>query len=747
MSMLSLGAYAQSDMYQSNSTLLSTIKVMANGVEKTNAWAGGQNAPQFAVADMNKDGKDDLIVFENNDAVKIDGVKVYIRVDAAGSSLPRYRFSPEYHYKFPEVKSYMKLIDYNCDNIPDLFHMGANFQGLVIADGYYDDSDILSFKPEREIRFYRQGSATSSPINIRPSDIPSLEDIDHDGDLDFVTYGINGYYISAWKNTTKEDNLPCDSFRLVPWTSCWGKVMQDYPRAHFLGTTYCPPFRDDPQGMPNHGNNAMCLIDIDGDSDFDFLDGNQDYSDIQLVINGKADIGYPIDSMIAQDTLWQKNGHQLYMPKFPAAYWVDIDGDGDRDILISPKLAGTENYKCIALYENQGSATAPNYVYQSDTFMIETMIDAGTNSYPVVYDYNRDGLPDLFIGTLGRHNPVNGTNLSRIVYYQNTGTATMPIFTLKDNNFLNLESLELSGGAITIGDLDNDGKDELLIGRANGNIAYFKNNAANGAAQPDWQLWLRELLDRKGKVIRANNNATPFIYDVDKDGKNDLVSGMRLGYIYYYHNFATNTGDYQLEKAADSLGKLKVGVYQGEGSTTPFIGKVDNSGKTYLMLGTKDGTIQQWEGIDSGDPNKTYTQVEEKYSNIQIKGSNSAPYFADINNDGKYEVFIGNDLGGVTMYFQIFNVNVDDVAKKQNQLTVYPNPAMDILNIGLNDKVIPAKSTVKIYSNMGQLLSNVPMQYRDNAWRVDISALPAGMYLCSVYYDGAVHTARFSKTK
>jgi hypothetical protein len=735
---LHLSVDAQTEIYQSSSTLLTRVKVMANGKEKKNAWAGGQNTPQFAVADMNKDGKNDLIIYERD-----RGVKVYINTGAVNA--PIYTYAPEFEYKFPTVYNYIKLIDYNCDNVPDLFHFGTNGEGLVICDGFYDSNDILTFRPGREIRYYRQGQSSNTNINIQPTDIPSIEDIDHDGDLDFVTYMIGGSQIVAWKNTTIEDGLPCDSFRLKGLSTCWGKVTQGYPREHQLNIPgKCPPYRDDPSNRTNHGNNALCLLDIDGDDDFDFLDGNQEYSDIQLIINGKNDFNYPIDSMTAQDTLWQKDGHRLYMPSFPAAYWVDIDQDGDRDILISPKLTGTENFRCIALYENTGSSSAPNYVYRSDSFLIEDMIDLGTNTYPTVYDYDKDGLLDLLVGTLGRYNPINKTTLSRIAYYRNTGTATSPVFTLMDDNFLDLETLGLDGAALAIGDLDNDGMDELLIGRKNGNVAYFKNYAASATVQPDWRLWQREL-GEFNKVIRANNFATPVIYDVDKDGVKDLICGSAIGYLYYYRNTATIPGEIKLVKQADSLGKLKIGPYQAQHFAAPFIGKIDNTGKEYLMVGAMDGSIQRWEGIDSGDPDKTYTRVDTFYSNIFIKGKNAAPVFADINNDDKYEVFIGNDLGGVNMYFQIWNVNVDDVAK-QSTLSIYPNPATGVLNVGLNDKIIPAKSTVRIYSSVGQLMRNVTTQYHDNAWRIDVNALPVGMYLCSVYCEGKTYTARFSKT-
>lgn len=110
-------------------------------------------------------------------------------------------------------------------------------------------------------------------------------------------------------------------------------------------------------------------------------------------------------------------------------------------------------------------------------------------------------------------------------------------------------------------------------------------------------------------------------------------------------------------------------------------------------------------------------------------------------------MFAGNDLGGLSLYRQVWNVDVEETTKKQSQLSIYPNPAMNVLNIGLASNIIPEKSVVKIYSNMGQLIQNIPMKYKDNAWRADISSLPAGIYLCSVYYNGETHTALFSKAK
>ena len=62
--LLGLAAIAQGDglIYLTHSSLLSDVKLTMNGAEKKLAWAGGINAPQIAMPDLNKDGKNDLVI-------------------------------------------------------------------------------------------------------------------------------------------------------------------------------------------------------------------------------------------------------------------------------------------------------------------------------------------------------------------------------------------------------------------------------------------------------------------------------------------------------------------------------------------------------------------------------------------------------------------------------------------------------------------------------------------------------------
>jgi hypothetical protein len=409
-----------------------------------------------------------------------------------------------------------------------------------------------------------------------------------------------------------------------------------------------------------HTGNTLCMIDIDGDGDYDYLDGNISYSDVQLMVNGKKDYHYLIDTMVSQDTTWQSGGHQAFMPQWPAPFWLDIDQDGAKDVVITPHAANSsENVKCFAWYRNMGSNSAPNFVYQGDNLISENIIDVGTGSTPMFFDYNKDGKPDLFIGSDGYYQS-NGSLLSKISYYQNTSTVGHPSFTLVTDDFMNISALGYMGASLAFGDIDNDGKADMIIGHNNGMMSYYKNMAASASVQPQWQLQQASLQDNNGTVINVQSFAAPFVYDINNDGKNDLIIGCQRGTIYYYKNITNTPGSLSLQYDTSKLGDIKVDPSTSFiGNSTPFIGRIDNTPKDYLLVGSTTGEIYRYDDFQNGSG--TFTRIDSMYSNIW-DGQRSAPTVADIDGDGTYELISGNTMGGLSLFKQTSNGYVQDTS-------------------------------------------------------------------------------------
>ncbi|XZF13948.1 FG-GAP-like repeat-containing protein [Chitinophagaceae bacterium MMS25-I14] len=490
---------------------------------------------------------------------------------------------------------------------------------------------------------------------------------------------------------------------------------------HKSGTTAKSQTGNTGSKVTLHTGNTICVLDIDGDGDYDYLDGNISFNDLQLLINGKADYNRPLDTVISQDTTWQSGGHSFYMPQWPAAFYLDYDQDGKKDILVAPNAENSsENYKCLAWYRNTGTTTAPVFTWQGDSLLTNQMIDAGTGSTPLLYDYNKDGKPDLFIGSEGYFQS-NGTLVSSISYYLNTSTAGNPSFTLQTTNFLNMQAQGFRGARLAVGDLDKDGKDDLVVGHADGTVSFYHNSAASQSVQPVWGLTqLKMWTTPNNDTINVQSYAAPFIYDIDKDSYPDMIVGCFNGRIFYYRNTGGTTGTVQLTLASSSMGNIKADPATSlAGNSVPFIGKMDASQNDYLLLGSTSGILYRYDGFQNGSG--TFNLIDSGYAQIHIPAGFTAPAIADIDGDGRYEMILGNRLGGLLLYKAAASSSAVPYYTEDSSIHVYasnrekvlawcgginnPQPALaDLDHDGKNDLIIFESSyppQVKTFKNFG----------------------------------------------
>ncbi|NBS19680.1 MAG: hypothetical protein EBS74_07835, partial [Flavobacteriia bacterium] len=103
-----------------------------------------------------------------------------------------------------------------------------------------------------------------------------------------------------------------------------------------------------------------------------------------------------------------------------------------------------------------------------------------------------------------------------------------------------------------IGDYNNDGIDDLLLGTIRGEIVVRINSAKSGEAfdfsEPQFII---EDLD-------VGSEASPMLYDVNKDGINDLIIGEQSGNLNYYKGL----GNSEFELITQNWGQVKTnGTY------------------------------------------------------------------------------------------------------------------------------------------------------------------------------------------
>jgi hypothetical protein len=701
----------------------------------SNAWGGGLNSCQFSEIDLNYDGIKDLFIYDRSSSKTV----TFINNGTADSI--NYIFAPEYRESFPEIHNWIELVDYNNDGKEDIFTSSYG-SGIAVYENIGDAINGLKFMKVVNTLLTFQNSQY---VNLLASivDFPAISDIDGDGDIDILNFWGMGEYVQFHQNMSMELYGTADSLNYVRQDFCWGGFAEGaYDNSITLNIT-CPEKgtqAKDTNGIEHTGSTLLAL-DLNGDSLKDLLIGDVDFPGVIALYNG----GTATDAlMTSKDTLFPSNTQKIDLMSFPAPCYVDVNNDGKKDLLVSPFDAGTlisENRKSCWMYENTGTASSPVFEYKYNNFLQKDMIDLGAGAYPVLYDYDSDGLKDLFISNFGKHDSsyysggfLYSVYRSGISLYKNTGTVISPEFTFITNDFAGIASRKLTGIYPAFGDIDNDGAAEMIIGKSSGKLDLYENLAPGG--QPlDMVL---SQTDYMGIYVgntptQTYPSATPQLFDLDKDSLLDLIIGEKGGTLNFYKNMGTAQVPLYNTLVTDSLGMVDVVKHNvsNYGYSVPCF-FTDSAGNTKLFAGSESGFIYYYKNID-GNVNGTFT-LEDSLLLYIFDGMRSAVTLADLDNDNFPEMITGNYSGGVTYYEGTAPhlAGISEYYSQGQSIKLFPNPASNELNILLPDGFSKYFYT-KIYNAEGSCVLFKKMNCSDNAIVLNISELPAGIYFVSVY--------------
>ncbi len=255
----------------------------------------------------------------------------------------------------------------------------------------------------------------------------------------------------------------------------------------------------------------------------------------------------------------------------------------------------SKNKDQIYFYKNIGTDRKPIFHLIQKNFLQETAIDYGSGTSPAFVDIDNDGDDDLFIASHGEFTQTLNSK-DRIAYYKNTGTLLNPSFELQDSNFLNLISKNYSGIKPCFGDLNGDGKKDLLFGEANGLLKYYINTTVGST--PSFTENTTQFASFQGR-----NYSAPYLVDFNRDGKLDLFLGNYDGTVSYYINNGSKINP-SFIKSVDSVGKICIRAvdearnFYGEGFSAPVVADLDTDGKFDLLLGGKYG-LYLYKNIES----------------------------------------------------------------------------------------------------------------------------------------------------
>ena len=543
---------------------------------------GGLNVPRPQFVDLDADGDLDLFLQE-----RTGELMHFENVGSPGE--PRFVWRTD-HYQNLEVGEWSRFLDFDRDG----------------------DFDLLAESPFSYVQYFRNtGTAQvaaflsvgdsardvdGKPLFSDRQNIPSLNDIDCDGNWDLFLGRVDGTISRYETSTTSADGAPL--FRFI----------QD----RFQGIEIVAAMAGS-----LHGANSMAFADMDDDGDLDFFWGDFFEASV-LYLENTGSCSEPI---LLGEPLPFEVEDSLITSGYNMPVLADVDADGDLDLYVgvlggafNPNLTTIRNF---LFYEQVDG----RFIRRSERFIYT--IDVGSESIPTFIDLDADGDLDLLLSN--KIDP-NDTRTSWMYRFENVGTAQAPSFQERER----IELFTMYHYAPAMGDLDGDGDLDMLMGTWNKGVSFFLNEGS--AEAPNFVLADTTLV----KLTRGSNS-TPALTDVDGDGDLDLFIGESSGKLNFYRNVGTQQAP-TFELVSDKFQAIDVGR-----RSFPTFADMDGDGDDDLLLGREAGGVLLYLREGGGaDPvfvqDSTFTLSLPNYS---------TPSVVDIDADGDLDVFSGGLAGGL----------------------------------------------------------------------------------------------------
>lgn len=507
--------------------------------------------PRFA--DLDADGDMDMILGSTS------GAPVYI-TNTGSSTSPQFTIIDNIFDSISELDAEM-AVAYDIDADGDLDLITGGYTGVQL---YENTRNAVTPSFSKIDGFFSEISCGSNPI-------VDMGDIDNDGDLDMVLgfsesgavklYTNNGsdtlaVFLESASQTLGIIGLYaypvfCDPDSDGDLDILCGRDGFNFTYFKNTGTSTSGSWSVD--GTPFNGLgdntffNSPAMVDINGDGKQDLIYGNY-YGPLTYYRNNGS----------TTSPTWTENtslfGGVLDIGAASSPFFIDIDGDGDQDLLSGSQLGDVKTYK------NNGNSLVATFNYhQTNTNLKHTIY-----SFVSLAEVNGDTSLDALVGDLSGniyYHPGSGSGFissSQALTLFNIGDFSAPRFV----------------------DMDFDGDQDFVAGNGDGNLYYFKNEGTQ--SQPVWS----EQSNFFGG-IDVGSNCVPAFADLDFDGDLDLLAGESFRAVHYYENVDGNW----IEDTS-----MVSGIVAGQ-NATPAFADLDGDGDQDLILGNYDGYFEYYENL------------------------------------------------------------------------------------------------------------------------------------------------------
>ena len=366
--------------------------------------------------------------------------------------------------------------------------------------------------------------------------------------------------------------------------------------------------------LPDVGDFAIpTFADVDGDGDVDAFIGAAEGDTIYVENTGSSSA--PAFASPSTNPFGLANVGGAAQPAF-----ADLDGDGDLDAFVGEREGDT------FYFENTGSSGAPAFAAPSVNPF--GLADVGGTSSPRFADLDGDGDLDAFIGEY----------FGNTIYFENTGSSSAPVFAAASTNPFGLTDVGYFSNP-TFADLDGDGDLDAFVGELYGNTVYFANTGSSSApafaATSSNPFGLADLA----------SYSSPTFADLDGDGDRDAFVGIDSGDTIFFANLGSSRAPAFAAAGMNLFGLAAVGF-----ESTPTFVDLDGDGDLDAYVGNADIDPLYFANMGSRSA-PTFAPGMTNPFGLAPVGDFGSPTFADLDDDGDFDAFIGGALGN-TLFFE-----------------------------------------------------------------------------------------------
>ena len=611
----------------------------------------GRDAAPVLV-DIDNDGDLDMFVGNN------DGDMEYYQ-NTGSSSSPSYSFVSENPFGFSDIGSDSNIAFADLDNDGDLDAFVGEGNGNI---NYFQNTGSASSPT------FSLTTGSSNPFNgvdIGSDAAPTFIDLDGDGDLDAVV-GEDAGNLNYFRN---DGSASSPSYTQLTGSN--------------------NPF----DGIDIGSDAKPAFVDADGDGDYDLLIG-EDAGNFNYFENTGSSSTASFSTSGTTDP-WGLSD----VGEDATVNFADVDGDGDLDLIVgegddaeesdeAPSSSGTINYfentaspidfssassHTVTVQVSDGTTTySEDLTLQFGSDGVETITGGSTSD--IVYGMDGadtinggDGDDVIYGGASGGSGPsttsvadgasATGTTGADLFSWTGTEDATSTI-TLDDGSGTTKDgdgvadyiTVENTGdeATLTINGFDY-GTDKIVLASSYSGISASTSSGVTNLtitySGGDQQTFVVNHGSSSFSTSALFASSAPESTSSASDGA-DIINGGAGDDVIYGGDEATSTSISYTQQTGSSnpFNGIDVGS-----DAAPVLVDIDNDGDLDMFVGNNDGDMEYYQNTGSAS-SPTYSFVSENPFGFSDLGSDTTPFFVDIDNDGDLDAFIGEGNGNINFF-------------------------------------------------------------------------------------------------